>query len=259
MSIFDKLKNLTNRRDNKSPSEHQETQKDNIDSRNSFCPTCGVLLKEKPTKKIKCPDCHNNIYVITNPETKEKILATEQQKIWNDAQIKIERESKAKEKLEQDPEFVKMRERLRDKYGAEPSIYDISWSLANQHLIEYSKENNWAGYRNTKLEMAQLLRKEKRLELSLRTYLELCYLDLNGPMNPIDPELRKQFPPFDVNMARLAPGIISEIKIILKKTGSDIEQAKVLFFEIASVNYRALKLPVSPLEAWTKIETAITN
>lgn len=44
MSLFDKLKNLTNWEDNNSPSESQETPKDNIDSRNTFCPTCGVLL-----------------------------------------------------------------------------------------------------------------------------------------------------------------------------------------------------------------------
>jgi hypothetical protein len=46
--------------------------------------------------------------------------------------------------------------------------------------------------------MAQVLRKENRLELSLRTYLELCYLDLNGPMNPgaiLDPELKNSFLP----------------------------------------------------------------
>jgi hypothetical protein len=110
--------------------------------------------------------------------------------------------------------------------------------------------------------MAQLLRKEKRLELSLRTYLELCYLDLNGPMNPgaiVDPELKKQFPPFDVKMAFLAPGIILGIKKILKNTGLDVEQAKVIFFDIANVNHRALKLPVSPSVAWSQIEIALTN
>jgi len=106
------------------------------------------------------------------------------------------------------------------------------------------------------------LRKEKRLELSLRTYLELCYLDLNGPMNPgaiIEPELKAQFPPFDTKRAFLAPGIISEIKIILKKTGLETERAKEVFFEIADVNHRALNLPVSPLGAWTQIEAAIMN
>jgi hypothetical protein len=34
-------------------------------------------------------------------------LSTEQHKIWSDGQIKIERESKTREDLEQDPEFVK--------------------------------------------------------------------------------------------------------------------------------------------------------
>lgn len=211
---------------------------------------------------MKCPDCHNNIYIITNPKTKEKTLGTEQQKTWNDAQIKIERDAKTKENLEQDPEFVKTKERLRQKFGAEPPTFDVLWNLANQHLIKYSKENNWAGYRNTKLEMAQLLRKEKRLVLSLHTYLELCYLDLNGPMNPgviLDPELKKQLPPFDVKMAFLAPGIISEVKIILKKTGLDVEQSKKVFFEIANVNHRALRLPVSPSDAWAQIESAING
>ncbi len=262
MSILDKLKTLMNKQESESPKVHQETSNGKIDLGKSFCPTCGVLLKETPTKKTKCPDCHNDIYVITNPKTKEKTLATEQQKIWNDAQIKIEREVKAREDLEQNPEFIKTRERLRQKFGAEPSIFDVFWNLANQHLIEYSKENNWAGYRNTKLEMAQLLRKEKRLEQSLRTYLELCYLDLNGPTNRgsiIDPELFKQFPPFDTKIAFLAPGIISEIKIILKKTGLATERAKEVFFEIANVNHKALKLPVLPSDAWTRIEAAIMD
>jgi hypothetical protein len=75
-----------------------------------------------------------DLLIITNPKTKEKTLSTEQHKIWSDGQIKIERESKTREDLEQDPEFVKTRERLRNKFGGEPSIYDVSWNLANQHL-----------------------------------------------------------------------------------------------------------------------------
>jgi hypothetical protein len=62
-----------------------------------------------------------------------------------------------------------------------------------------------------------------------------------------------------VKLAFLAPGIILGIKNILKKTGLDTERAKEVFFKIANVNYMALKLPVSPSDAWAQIEIALTN
>lgn len=67
--------------------------------------------------------------------------------------------------------------------GIEPSESDIEWHLLLDELIEHAKNNQWGLYSNTILRMAEHLYKLKEFDQSLRKYLNVLYLDINGPNN----------------------------------------------------------------------------
>jgi hypothetical protein len=68
-------------------------------------------------------------------------------------------------------EFERERERLRQTFGGkEPSENDIKWGLLNRELIEDGQDGNWGFYRNARFAMAEILRKELRLNEALRIY-----------------------------------------------------------------------------------------
>lgn len=50
-----------------------------IGMKEAFCPSCGVVLKEFPKRKIKCKDCGNFIYKRIRPWDKVQVLLTENQ------------------------------------------------------------------------------------------------------------------------------------------------------------------------------------
>lgn len=133
---------------------------------------------------------------------------------------------------------------------------DKQWKEFNQQLMVHAKNMQWGLYRNIRFDMAESLRKEKRLGNALETYLEVCYLDLNGPMNVIagsSPEILKEFPPFDPSISFIAPGVIKRITIIVKKLGFDNEKLRTIFLTHNESIQNSLKLPVTPVACWQKI------
>ena len=199
----------------------------NIDSK---CPNCDYVLDTKPTKKKKCPNCGNYIFVRTRPLDRQKVLVTESQISKIEEQWTAYYEQIENEQLESDPEFMDTKKILAQKWGKEPSVNDVKWSLANKYLLQHSQVGNWGLYRNTRLEMAEILRKEKRLEESLRTYFDVCYLDINGPTNRgglSDPGLLGQYPPFDPKRSFLAPGIIACINELGDEIGAKHEDLTI--------------------------------
>ena len=151
------------------------------------------------------------------------------------------------------------KEILRKRFGGkEPSDNDVRWGLLNKQIIENAKNGDWGLYRNTRFQMAEILRGEMKLKDALRTYLEVCYLDLNGVRNVggmNDPELLKEFPPFDPKeSAFLAPGVIDLIKRIVLKLNSSKDEVKQIFIEHNSRSEKSLRLPISTEQAWSSLE-----
>ena len=104
--------------------------------------------------------------------------------------------------------------------------------------------------------MAEQLRKEGRFRQALRFYIEVSYLDANGPMNRggvSDPELLKKYPPFDPELALQAPAIVNSIKTLASKQSMSKSDTKKLYIEVASEQYQNLKLPVDPQIAWKSV------
>jgi hypothetical protein len=105
--------------------------------------------------------------------------------------------------------------------------------------------------------MVKILKNDKNNEAALRTLLEVCYIDLNGPNNTggtRNPYLLSQFPPFDPKrLAVTYPGIISLVHEICAINNFSKEEVKKMFLDIADINFKSLKLPVVPIEAWNKL------
>jgi hypothetical protein len=96
-------------------------------------------------------------------------------------------------------------------------------------------------------------------------YLELCYIDSNGPNNcgssKNDPELLKKYPPFnpkDSTRFFPIPAIIDYIKQISKDLNLPKEEIKQIFFEHNLKIEKSRKLPLSVQDSWTKLELGLT-
>ena len=194
------------------PASEEPSQFAAIGNIDAICPYCNQVLKKKPGRKKKCPSCSQFIYVRTRPSDKKQVLATEAQaeqieEQWSvvngthDTYLRVKRR------------FAEEKTRLATRFGREPSDNDVQWGLLNQELLEHVQQRNWGLFRNTKFAMAEILRKENRLPAALGGYLEVCYLDLNGPHNTggiTDGELLREYPPWNHKdpTAELAPGIL---------------------------------------------------
>ena len=124
------------------------------------------------------------------------------------------------------------------------------WKKLNKEAFNAINNCNWGLYSNARFNMWEILKKEGKLKEALTTYMEVCYLDLNGATNTwniSDPKLLKKYPPFDYkNLSFLAPGILERIKKIMKKLQLTEKNIKKQFIKNNNKIYKNLKLPLSP-------------
>lgn len=138
---------------------------------------------------------------------------------------------------------------------------DQKWKKFNHSLMKEAQRMNWGLYRCIRFDMARFLERENKLQNALETYLEVLYLDQNGPSNcdsiSNDPELLKEYPPFDPKTALVAPGIVNRVRIVKKKSDIKLKKIKEIFFQHNKRVYKSLKLPIIPKKAWVRIEKEI--
>ena len=103
--------------------------------------------------------------------------------------------------------------------------------------------------------MGTILEKEGKATEAIDTYMEVCYQDLNGVFNcgTQNPEMLHKYPPFNLELSRLAPGVVSYMVKLLKKQNSSIGETKLLFFKMSKMLYKNFKLPLRPETAWEKL------
>jgi len=150
---------------------------------------------------------------------------------------------------------------LSRKFGRPPSTSDVEWAILNDDSLEHAKQMDWGYYRNARFAMAEVLSKEARLEQALNFYLEVCYLDLNGPSNCggiRDPQIRKDFPLFNPKDGMLAPGVLGRIHDIVDKTEGQFTITEDRFMKVAIPIYNSLRLPLAPDKAWAKFRCEFT-
>ena len=231
-----------------------------------LCPYCSSPLKKEPTRKTKCPSCRKPIFVKSRPTDKTRKLVTQEQA------DDIEHEWAIKGELEALPEVDKRRfEQVKsaqiDKYGSEmpKQLHDALHSIRRQSYqrqgLEYVKEGHFGLWRNTRLDIASLLdeegkKDENKLREALATYLEVCYIDLNGPQNSTKllQELGEGSNSFEPREGDLAIGLVRMANFIIEQLSLSRSEVKVLFQEHNKRYLSGLKLPLSIDKAWNQLE-----
>lgn len=210
-----------------------------------MCPYCGHELAKRPLRKKKCPACGNYIYVRSTPAGDRKILVTEDEAARIDDKWQHHHHSKL---LSSDPDYKREYEQIKAQLtverGREPSPGEVRWALAGRNLVQCVRDGDWGIYRDTKVEMARQLEEEQKLRQALGTYLEVCYLDANGPCN-------RGPKPFDPSQAVTAPGITRKARELSRMLGLQPDEVSRLFTEAAGI-YRN-DLPVDSAEAWGRL------
>jgi hypothetical protein len=249
-----------------------------IGNLDAVCPHCNRGLDKKPERKKKCPYCGQFMQVRTRPSDGKKVLVTEAQaeqieEQWliihggtHDAYLEAKGRVVEK-KVKLAARFAEEKAMLAERFGREPSDNDVQWGLLNEELLNHAQHQNWGFFRNTKLTMAEILRKEGRSTQALGLYLEVCYLDLNGPNNyggilqggKYDSESLREFPPWEPKGALLLgctalPGLAADM---IRKTNLTPATVEKLFRKTASALRAGLRLPLSPAGAWPQIRQAI--
>jgi hypothetical protein len=253
--------------DEKNNQYNSEGETNNIhaqmkDKRKPECPCCGKVLKKIPGRKTCCPSCHQFMFVRTRPKTLERVVVTEIEanKIDSEWALMPQNISSGSFNIQDRERYEDTKKKLQLKFNRMPSDNDIKWSILNTNLLEFSKKGDWGLYRNARFDMAELLRKENKLEASLRCFLEIYYLDLNGPTNDNDSkdkELLEQFPPFNTELGFTAPVVLGSIKGIVENREIKKEELKLMFFDHNNKISNALKLPLSADICWNSLEKEI--
>ena len=224
-----------------------------------ICPYCEARFESKPTRKRKCPQCGKPVFVKTRPCDRQKVLLREDEVSLLETQWEEEREAKEIERR-WGPDFEKERKVLERRFGRPPPFSDVKWSLLNRELMDHAREGNWGFYRNTRMEMAKLLRKQRKDQEALQVFLEVCYLDLNGPQNLCGARggfLGRKLPPFNPRDALPEPPLAFEVKELAENLSLSTPEIEEAFFRVAFENQRRLRLPVRPEAAWKKIRAPL--
>lgn len=217
-----------------------------IGTSEAVCPHCGAVLEKMPGRKRKCAECGEFIYVRTRPQDRIRVLVTESQAQEIDDQWDVHHGYQSLSKY--------------DESGLSP---DEQWGQCNKELLEHARTGKWGLYRNTRLHMANIVHREGRLQQALQTYLEVCYLDLNGPCNVGGlqeyPDILREYPPFRPEEALLAPGVLAWVREVSQSMDLDDHGLKSEYLEVANRVHAALHLPVSPDEAWPSLLRALSD
>lgn len=213
-----------------------------IGCEDGVCPYCGVLLDNMPGRKKKCPACGEFIYVRTRPSDRVRVLVTEAQA----EEIKAQ--------------WSAYHRQVELSHWDEPGLTaDQQWAKCNSDQMAHAMSGNWGLFRNTRLHMANILHREGRLKAALTTYLDVCYLDVNGANNVggiWDYALLCEFPPFNPKLAFLAPAVIDWVLEVSRDLGMDSIGLRDSFLEMAMPIQARLHLPIPPSEAWQQIAVA---
>lgn len=222
------------------------------------CPYCGVSLSKFPGRKTKCKGCQNYIYVRTRPSDDQKILVTENEIIRVEELWAIKNGTHA-DFLNKRKNYNDEREFLRVKYNRQPTDSEIQISILQKELPAHAKNCDWGLYRNAKMSIAKLFFKATNYEAALKEYLEVQFLDLNGPNNAIrmNGEPLKGYQAFTPNTAFIAPGIVYEIERIANKLNLDIASIEDQFISSSEILHRELKLPLTAKAAWKRLKKNI--
>ena len=152
------------------------------DDRKAECPYCFAKLKKIPGAKTRCPACGFSMYVRYDPRTKsQRVVREEELELIEDERAKLN--GTWEQRLEEKNHREQVKAELRKSFGTEPSEGDVQWRIYNENLLTHAKNRDWGLYRNTIHDMGKQLKKEGKLETALLYFMDVVYIDANGPSN----------------------------------------------------------------------------
>jgi hypothetical protein len=233
------------------------------------CPYCHKILDKMPLAKKKCPNCKMDIRVRTDPVEKKKILLREDQLEEFEKKLQEIQNQKTIQRILNNlnidsTQFDQTKEKLKMRTGKEPTEKETVLEIIDNIEYHHFKNLDMGFFRNTILYKGDIFKSSGDLENALITYLELCYIDLNGPNNrgsfKGDREFLKEYPPFNSKNpvdSFLAPGILNYIIQINKELNLTKDQIKEIFFNHNVKVEKSRKLPLSVQEAWVRLEAEL--
>ncbi len=161
--------------------EDTDAQAERQPIRAAVCPYCSVILPKRPQRKSRCGTCWRPIFVKTLPNTRERILVTEEQATVIEAAWTAHAQERAVEQTVRRIglsvlEFQALR-------ATEPrlSVRDLIWRLLNQGLQELMTAGDLDGLKSRYYEMALFCAEgdrpfahllEQSHEMELRSYIQ---------------------------------------------------------------------------------------
>ncbi len=119
------------------------------------------------------------------------------------------------------------------------------------------RKGNWLHYRDARLHMADLQRRRGHLVEALTLYLDVWYLDLNGPRDSLGPNegafLGTEDPPFDPGRAAARSPARRPVRKLMHALELQPRHVQTLFFDAAGPTFHTLDLPLAPSDAWQRI------
>jgi hypothetical protein len=235
------------------------------------CPYCHNLLDKIPSGKKKCPSCKKIIIVRTDPLEKKKILLREDQIEGFEKKLQEIRNHKTVQRIlsylnADSARFDQTKENLKMQTGKEPPENEVVLEIIDQVGYHHFKNLDMGLFRNTILYKAELFKSSGDLLNALVSYLELCYIDLNGPWNcgssRNNPEILKEYPPFNPNDSGslyIAQTMFDDALQINEKLNFSKDQIKEFFIEHNEKVEKSRKLPLSAWEAWDKLQSEFVH
>lgn len=137
-----------------------------MEDQKSYCPYCKIEIQKKPTRKTKCKNCNQYIFVNSSPNGKKR-LVTEQEsesidKEWSDLyyeQMKTYKPEICKTYNISKEEYSNRKAILTSRFGREAFDNDISWMILNEQ-ITLTKDPNEIS--NIYSQMASQLTQERK-------------------------------------------------------------------------------------------------
>lgn len=117
----------------------------------------------------------------------------------------------------------------------------------------HKNDHSWGLFRNSIMGLADLKYREKQFDVALRLYIQVCFIDLNGPRNIGGFEDDKRIKGFVKKEAFQAPAILNRVGLSATKLGLELDQVKLVFMECASEIQKELNLDYNLEIAWKKI------
>ena len=148
MGIFDKLfgsRALEQKQTVNVPKEPEQIRN------STACPHCGVIFAAAPTRKKKCPECYQDVYVRSKQHIFSSHLLNKEDAYTSDFYDQLINLGATLE------DYREAERELQKQWGFRPNSYDVAWSVSNQLPMKPIKETGSLDQQTSSLMRAEFV------------------------------------------------------------------------------------------------------